>query len=161
MTTNNYIEIERKFLLSKLPEIPREKFSKKCIPYYEYRQGYLPGTVIKERVSLQYLENTKYRRAVKIGSGIERYEFNETITEEIFNLIWPLTLGRRLHKERWCLDEGELIWEVDNYLDRSLSIAEVELPNSDYKFSIPDWLQPFIVKEVTEDPNYEGFYMGI
>lgn len=154
--TNQFKEIERKFLLSAHPEIPEN-----CSLHYKYEQGFLPGITIKERLTIQYLDGAKFRRAVKIGSGIERLEFNDPISEEFFWKLWPLTEGRRIKKERWCIPTGELVWEVDRYRDRTLSIAEVELPHADYPLEIPDWLKGLVVREVTQEKEFEGFFMGI
>ena len=45
------------------------------------------------------------------------------------------------------------MWEVDDFLDRDLVLAEVELP-SDAAPALPEWLAPAVVREVTGDPRY-------
>jgi CYTH domain-containing protein len=47
-----------------------------------------------------------------------------------------------------------MVWEIDEFTDRDLVLAEVELPSEGVVPVPPDWLQPYIVSEVTEDPAY-------
>jgi len=46
------------------------------------------------------------------------------------------------------------VWEVDEFTDRDLWLAEVELPSADHEAKPPDWLAPHIVREVTNEPEY-------
>ena len=148
----DYIEIERKFLLKKLPKLPSYK------DFLIYEQGYLPGKTIKERLTIHYTNPVKYRRAVKIGSGEERFEFKEKVNKEVFEMFWPLTEGRRIKKQRyWVQAEGKLVWEIDEFLDRKLFIAEIETPKKGYPIKIPSWLKSVIIREVTEEKEFEGF----
>ena len=54
--------------------------------------------------------------------------------------MWPLTLGRRLRKRRHAVPEGGLTWEIDQFLDRDLVLAEVELPSAETPVTVPKWL---------------------
>ncbi|HEV8215834.1 MAG TPA: hypothetical protein VGP95_08375, partial [Gemmatimonadaceae bacterium] len=88
-------------------------------------------------------------------SGIQRIEIEEEATEAFFQAVWPLTLGRRVRKRRYHVDDNGLLWEIDEFLDRpSLWLAELELTHADEKVEIPDWLAPFVEREVTDDPSY-------
>lgn len=138
-------EIERKYLLSKLP--PR--LLEPDVHKYEIEHGWLPGKVIQERISYNTRNGGEYWRVVKSGKGLERIEAQELIYPEFFKKLWNLT-NRRVSKTRYDL-EG---WEVDNFSDRVLFLAEIELPSVETRVVIPDWLQPYVVREVTEDPNY-------
>jgi CYTH domain-containing protein len=55
---------------------------------------------------------------------------------------------------------GTLTWEIDEFTDRKLVLAEVELPTRDAAVEIPEWLQPHLVREVTEDEEYENARLG-
>jgi CYTH domain-containing protein len=56
--------------------------------------------------------------------------------------------------------EGELTWEIDEFLDRDLVLAEVELPGPGTGVPIPGWLQPYMDREVTEDWAYTNFRLA-
>ena len=143
-------EIERKYLLRGQP--PRTIGA----PSLEIDQGYIPGERIRERVRrARTSADTRYYRTIKMGSGVQRIEIEEEATEGFFEAVWPLTLGRRVYKRRYLVDDNGLVWEIDEFLDRpSLWLAELELTHADQRVEIPDWLAPFVVREVTEEPSY-------
>ena len=143
-------EIERKYLLRALPSRVRDA------RVLEIDQGYLPGTRINERV-LRARESGdfKYYRPFKTGHCIERFEFEEETTELFFTTVWPLTRGARVHKRRYLVPEGEVTWEIDEFLDRDgLWLAEVELNRLDQLVDVPQWLRDDMDREVTDDPRY-------
>ncbi len=143
------VEIERKYLLSRLPERAREETPA------EIDQGYLPGEQIQERVRrIVTRGGTGWFRTVKLGAGVVRQEFEEPISEALFAALWPLTEGRRVRKRRYKVPDGALTWEVDEFLDRELALAEVELPAPDLVPALPEWLASAVVREVTDDPAY-------
>jgi len=45
--------------------------------------------------------------------------------------------------------DGELVWEIDEFLDRPLWLAEIELPSADTEVRVPEWLAEYVVREVT------------
>ena len=143
------LEIERKYLLSGLPK------AVKGAEYQEIEQGYLPGERLQERVR-KVLSNgsASFIRTVKIGSGIQRVELEEETDEAIFDVLWPLTEGKRVVKRRYRIRSGRFTWEIDRFSDRDLVLAEVELPTVDAKVVIPDWLEKYVVREVTDEPEY-------
>jgi CYTH domain-containing protein len=143
------LEIERKFLLSTLPPAAEDA------PWLEIRQGYLPGRVIVER--LRHVRDgagERWYRTVKTGRGVARVELEEEIDRGLFDALWPLTEGRRLEKRRYLVPEGDLLWEVDAFTDRLLVLAEVELPNEAFEPTIPHWLRPFLLRDVTGEVEY-------
>jgi CHAD domain-containing protein/CYTH domain-containing protein len=143
------VEIERKFLLTRLPEsMPGAKS-------LVIEQGYLPGDRLVERLrSVQVGERRTYYRTVKIGSGLVRTELEDETSGVIFRKMWPMTKGKRLTKKRHRIPNGDFTWEVDEFTDRDLVLAEVELPAADTPVEIPDWLQPFVEREVTGEVAY-------
>ncbi len=66
----------------------------------------------------------------------------------------PLTAGRRVTKRRYRVREGALTWEIDEFTDRDLVLAEVELRDPEAEPEIPDWLRPVLDREVTGEPEY-------
>ena len=143
------IEIERKYLLSEMPP------SLEGRPCREIDQGYIPGERLQERVRRIRTDGEEwYVRTVKVGSGIRRIELQEDTDRETFEVLWPLTRGRRVIKRRYRVPEGRLVWEVDEFTDRDLVLAEVELPSEDVKPRLPEWIAPYVVREVTGEPEY-------
>ncbi len=147
--SNAPLEIERKYLLSALP--PRALL----LPGQEIDQGWLPGVELVERIRrVRSGEGEHYFRTVKSGQGLSRVEIEEETTQALFEALWPLTEGRRVHKRRYRVAEGGFFWEVDEFLDRELAVAEVELPTPRTRVEIPAWLSGYVVREVTEEPTY-------
>lgn len=145
----NEHEIERKYLLSALP--PRTRWAK----YETLSQGYLPGVRLHERLRRVDSDGAKrYFRTIKLGSGVKRIEVEEEIDKKLFRAMWSLTKGRRLKKRRYTLDDGGFEWVIDDFSDRALVLAEVELPSESIRPPFPEWLAPFIVRDVTDERDY-------
>jgi adenylate cyclase len=144
-------EIERKFLLSALPEKVAEAYQN-----YNIQHRWLPGEVIQERITWNSRNGGECWRAIKTGKGIERIEAQERISAELWKKLDAICGPKCIFKTRWCVKEGDLIWEIDEFIDKNhgLILAEIEIPKADYDLKIPAWLQPYVVKEVTEDPSY-------
>jgi CYTH domain-containing protein len=143
------LEIERKYLLSALPDAVRGARS------VVIEQGYLPGVRIIERLRrYEGAGEERWVRSIKAGTGIARIEVEEEVTRELFEQLWPLTLGRRVRKRRHYLPDAGLTWEVDEFLDRELVLAELELPHEAHRVQVPAWLAPVLVREVSHEPEY-------
>lgn len=148
-------EIERKYLLRSLPAHARRA------PAQEIEQGYIPGDRIVERLRrVQHDDGRRLYRTIKLGSGLVRGEVEEETTAQVFDAMWPLTEGRRVHKRRYRVADGEWVWEIDEYLDRDLVVAEVELPDRDVKVDPPAWLARSIVRDVTGESEYENLTLA-
>jgi CHAD domain-containing protein/CYTH domain-containing protein len=148
-------EIERKFLLTGLPSLD------KAGGPIEIEQGYLPGERVIERLRrIRSGGRVELVRTVKEGSGLTRLEVEEAVMPDVFERLWPLTDGRRLRKRRYRIAEGTLTWEIDEFLDRDLVLAEVELPGQQTEIRIPEWLQPHLDREVTEDTAYSNVHLA-
>ena len=145
------IEIERKYLLHTLPpEAARA-------PSVLIDQGYVPGELIRERVRrIRDGSAERYMRTLKLGTGVARQEFEEETSRPIFEALWVATDGRRLQKRRYFVADGELTWEVDQFTDRDLVLAELEIPAVDHRIVMPPWLAPHVVREVTDEPAYRN-----
>jgi CYTH domain-containing protein len=149
------VEIERKYLLRGVPDAAR------AVAPMEMRQGYLPGTRLIERVrEVRSFEGTAWYRTVKSGAGIARIELEEETTREVFEAMWPLTAARRVIKRRYRVPEGDLTWEIDEFTDRELVLAEIELPSADAEVRPPAWLAPQVVREVTDEPEYTNYRLA-
>ena len=98
----------------------------------------------------------RHTRTVKVGIGLARAEFEEEISASEFARLWPLTEGARLRKRRYRVADGELTWEIDEFLDRPLVLAEIELPAEDTPVEPPEWLAHWIAREVTGEPEFSN-----
>jgi CYTH domain-containing protein len=142
------VEIERKFLLHRLPG------PEVLGPGTELRQGYLAeeGDVeVRVRIAAGEAALT-----VKAGRGRSRTEVEVPVALAEAEDLWPHTVGRRIAKVRHRVDVGDLVAEVDVYrgdLD-GLVVVEVELPDEATSdgFVPPAWFGP----EVTGDPAWSN-----
>lgn len=149
------LEIERKYLLRELPERVRGAES------IEIEQGYLPGSTVRERLRRAAgPRGARFTRTVKLGTGVVRAEFEEELPEAEFARLWPLTEGARLRKRRYLVPADALVWEIDEFLDRPLVLAEIELPSAETEIAIPEWLAPAIVREVTDEPAFSNLRLA-
>jgi len=149
------VEIERKWLLSSLP--PRVL----DITPATLQQGYLPGDSLVERIRRTTDGNgTQWVRTVKLGRGMARIEVEEDATDELGASLFALTPGKRVTKLRYAVPDGSLTWEIDDFTDRDLVLAEVELPSVDTTVVIPSWLAPYIVRDVTDETAFTNWTLA-
>jgi CYTH domain-containing protein len=149
-------EIERKFLLDSVPEWVRGQAS------VEIEQGWLPGSNVRVRLRRERsATGVRLLHTEKRGHGADRIEREWDVAPADFEALWPATASRRIRKRRWRIAVGARCWEIDEFCDRSLALAEVELPEADTPVSLPDWLAPRVVREVTDDPAYLNFNLAV
>lgn len=148
-TSHAGVEVERKYLLRALPPLPPGT------PSVEVEQGYLPGEVLQERLRrVRRGGAVECWRTVKLGRGVARVEVEEACSEALFERLWPLTEGCRVRKRRHVVAAGDRCWELDEFLDRDLVLAEIELASADEPVELPAWLAPYVVREVTDEDAY-------
>ena len=142
-------EIERKFLVRKLPD------GLTSYPHNEISQGYLVSLDDGLQVRLRK-SGERYTLTFKRGRGNVREEREVELTATQFETLWPATEGKRLVKTRYEIPLGELTVEIDVYRERheGLVVAEVEFDDEDAakNFQPPDWLG----NDVTGDPRYSN-----
>ena len=168
-------EIERVYLLRALPTpLP-------CGEVWRIDQGYLPlqSQVIDGNshasgapIPSHQLEgrlrrithsdgSVEHIHTIKSGVGLVRQETERSIDAETFAREWPRTVGRRLEKLRTRITVGDRLWEIDQFTHIPVVLAECELPSIDAPLDIPDWLAPFIVREVTEEPAFRNAELAL
>ena len=142
-------EIERKFLVGKLPD------DLTSYPHAEISQGYLVSLDDGLQVRLRK-SGDKYSLTFKRGTGNVREEREVELTATQFSALWPATEGKRLVKMRYEIPFGDRVVEIDVYRDRheGLVVAEVEFDDeaAAKNFEPPDWLG----NDVTGDPRYSN-----
>ena len=160
-------EIERVFLLDALPDIPESLNSGAVC--WKIEQGYLsasdpaPDQVITEgrlRRVTHADGSTTFTHTIKSGLGLVRVERERTLNRAEFEALWPATEGRRILKTRLRIDVKGQIWEIDDFSYRALVLAEAELPTVETALPIPEWLQPRIIREVTEEGAFRNFHLA-
>jgi len=142
-------EIERKFLVTQLPNLSVAKHS-------TINQGYITHSDDSVEVRLRQKDSDFYL-TIKQGAGLIRTEVETAIVLEQFSTLWPLTIGSRIEKERWTGNiTNNLFYELDIFSGEleSLQLVEVEFASieSAEKFIIPAWFG----KEVTEDKRFKN-----
>ncbi len=149
------MEYERKWLLSGLPPHVRR------VAPARLAQGYLPGAVLIERIrSVTTGRTTQWFRTVKLGRGIARIEVEEQTSPSLGKALFALTHGARVTKRRYAITDGALVWEVDEFTDRDLVLLEVELPDASTTVELPEWLTPWVVREVTDDAAFTNWKLA-
>jgi adenylate cyclase len=147
--TTNSREIERKFLLKRLPD--RLKRSR----HYVIAQGYLATEAAGRQVRLRKKGKTA-SLTFKVGRGAHREEREIKLSPKQFASLWPGTAGRRLRKLRYETPWRRLLIEIDVYRGRhsGLVVAEVEFPDraTCRKFKPPSWFG----REVTGEKRYSN-----
>lgn len=149
MTSDEHREIERKFLVRKLPVDLTSR------THTEISQGYLVSMDDGLQVRLRKAGDRR-SFTFKRGIGNVREEREVELTSEQFSSLWPATKGKRLTKTRYEIPFGDRIVEIDVYHDRheGLVVAEVEFDAEEAAeiFQPPDWLG----EDVTGDPRYSN-----
>jgi CYTH domain-containing protein len=139
------VEVERKFLVPEPPDLAGTDSD-------EIEQGYL-AIGAEGEVRLRR-KGQKLVLTAKRGSGLSREEGEIELDRESFEGLWPLTEGRRLHKRRHLIPDGDLTIELDVYEGdlAGLLVAEIEFASEDQarQFEPPEW----IGEEVTGDERY-------
>jgi adenylate cyclase len=142
-------EIERKFLIRKLPD------DLTSYPHEEISQGYLVSLDDGLQVRLRK-SGEKFSLTYKRGTGNVREEREVELTAEQFDALWPATEGKRLLKTRYNIPLGDRVVEIDVYHEKheGLVVAEVEFDEeaAAKNFRAPDWL----ADDVTGDPRYSN-----
>lgn len=139
------LEIERKYLLKKLPKITFD--SKISISQY-----YFPVEDKWERIR-ESIQDGKISFIHCVKKLIEEdpavYEENERDLTVKEYLVLREKCTTQINKIRHVKKEGDLKWEIDEYVNLSLIVAEIEIPSVDYQVEIPDYISENLIMEVT------------
>lgn len=146
------MEIERKFLITKLPK------DLESYPHRTIKQGYLcTNPVVRIRQ-----HGDEYILTYKGKGLMVREEYNLPLNEEAFLHLLPKTDGNIIEKTRYEIpytsNQQKLLIELDLFrAPTNLIMAEVEFPDeaSANAFEKPDWFST----EVTNDPAYHNSNM--
>ena len=139
------VEIERKFLVKKIP-LKKIKQSEKI------KQGYIVND--KEKVVRVRKKGSNHYLTIKGNTiGISRLEFEYLIPKkDAKNMFEHMCGSEVIEKIRHLVDHKGHTWEIDEFQGRNegLIVAEIELKSEMEKFELPNWIDD----EVANDPRY-------
>lgn len=162
-------EIERKFLIKTnlLPNISNNRS-------FKIKQGYLslePVVRIRLIQSSQFIDFSNEDNwafasgylTIK-GPGLVNHSEFETLVQfkDAKEMYDTLANKGKISKTRFIipdLNDRNIKWELDIFKgeNQGLVIAEIELPEENYEFDIPEW----IGQEITNDPKYSNVNLAI
>jgi CYTH domain-containing protein len=155
------MEIERRWLLRNIPNpvtglVTKSLFTKieqRYFPPFRLRKNIIPTTGDKQ-----------YYITIKVGHGLSRPEWEESIPIWAFNEVWPL--GEKLHisKRRYWISIPNYHVTVDIFTGNLLGliILEAEASSEELaeKFIMPKDLEEHVIKEITGIPRYSNFELA-
>lgn len=141
------VEIERKFLLSKMPSIPLPA----GVPI---KQGYLP---LSNEVRVRNMGD-QYYLTIKTGSGLSRQECEPPINKFAFQTLFKETGDARISKTRFFIPYGDYTLELDEYhgdlkglVTMECEFKTVEEANA---FVLPTWAKD--AQDITHMPELKN-----
>jgi len=148
------LEIERKFLLKRLPKVkPVDNID--IIQYYWKN----PATNIWERFRYQKSKLTgdkKYIHCIKINKGPGINEETETDITKAEYKEAILKCTKTISKNRHIYIQDDIKWEVDKFKNIDVVVAEAEIPSMEYDLKIPRYIQNKMIMEVTEFKEFSN-----
>jgi CYTH domain-containing protein len=144
------MEIERKFLISKLPS------DLTSYPVHQIEQGYLcTNPVVRIRK-----QDEDYYLTYKSSGMMMREEYNLPLTAESYAKLRPKADGILITKKRYCIPYENYTIELDIFEEEiaPLILAEVEFPSEEeaLAFTPPDWFS----EDVTHSGLYHNSYLS-
>ncbi|CAG7580208.1 MAG: putative phosphatase [uncultured marine phage] len=147
------IEIERKIILKGVPDIEYDQVLNITQYYFKNEEG------IWERFRRSEDQNGEvtYIKTIKttISKGISN-EDEDIISKDDYKNAKSLCKSgeyesRRISKIRHVkyVDGTDLKWEIDEFTDINITIAEIEIPTLDFEVDFPDYITDVMIKEVT------------
>jgi adenylate cyclase len=145
------LEIERKFLV-------KGPYKDLAFKHSYIRQGYLAsGAGATVRIRTKGEKGYITIKGKSNAEGISRFEWEKEIPPWEAKELLELCSDGFIEKERYEIQVGEHIFEVDEFFgeNQGLTMAEVELRSETENFIRPDWLG----KEVTGDRRYYNSHL--
>ena len=145
------VEIERKFLIRKIPKNFENKF------YIKQFYIHVDDKFVQR---LRFFDNRKAIMSLKQNcAGLSRYEFEYKIPLEDAKKIISMTDSIFIEKIRYIVYYESMKWEIDEFLgnNKGLLIAEIELEDEKQKIKLPDWID----QEVTNQNKYFNYNLAL
>lgn len=157
-----HLEIERKFLMRRLPIELLMKRKHEVIEIVQY-YFYIDGIWQRFRIASDK-KSTKYVHTIKKSISPGVYEENENQIEksEFLDIFKKHQKKYKVvRKTRYVIKHKGLKFEIDNYSDLSLVVLEVELPRIDFCFSYPVGLRAEIIYELTGIKQFSNLSLSL
>ena len=139
------IEIERKFIVKKIPNDE--------IKYSHYiRQGYIVSDMHKV-IRVRQKQDDFFITIKGNKTGISRFEFEYKIPKKDADQLFKNFCKEGIiEKTRHYIEHKEHTWELDVFhgQNEGLVVAEIELESEEETFYLPNWVD----KEVTNEEQY-------
>ena len=155
------MEIERKYLIAR-PDLRLLEQKENC-ERVDIIQTYLKTADPDEEVRIrQRGSNGNYiyfmtRKKKSSSSGVARLEIEERLTQEeyVALMVQADPACRPIHKQRFCLSENGLYYEIDIYPEwKDKAIMEIELHSENQPAVFPEGIE--VIREVTGDPAFSN-----
>lgn len=157
------LEIERKYLIEYpdvelLAKLANGNISEISQTYLESVKG------VSERVRARTRDGvTVYTHNTKIKlSSMKRIEIEDEVSREEYETLLARAdrTCRTIEKTRYCVRDGNFVWEVDIFPFWSdKAFLEVELPSEDTAVAPPNFVR--VIREVTDDNRYTNHALAI
>jgi CYTH domain-containing protein len=160
-------EVERKFLLKKLPELEYDRVLYIKQYYLEDGNGYSDRIrkTQKKDGDKKYHRTKKYRQFERANEEIET-----ELTKQEFNKLKKKTKSK-ISKYRHILKSGDFKWEIDKFENIDLVIAEIEIVtdmenlnkivNEINSFPLPEFITDYLIMEVSDFKPFSNKRLAI
>lgn len=145
-------EIERKFLIKKLPNLNDKQYKEYIEQYYLSKN---PEIRIRKKIREIDIKNkVTYYMTIKSEGNLVRDELEFQIYPSVFNQLKAQANDNRIIKTRYYLPCGKYTVNLDVYHSIVLLTVEVEFRDIEEanSFNPPDWFG----EEVTNDKRYKN-----
>jgi CHAD domain-containing protein len=123
--------------------------------------GFVAGEGVSECVSrVSNEDGAHYRRTLETTRGLDSSSFSEETSQRVFAALWPLTKGHRLRARRRVVESDGHRWTIDELSEHDVVLARVSLSDPRELAAIPDWLEPVVERDVTDDDNYDAWTLA-
>lgn len=152
------LEIEKKYLLKNLPNVDFDDVLS-ISQYYIKRENiwerYRKSVNLKGEV--KYYKTIKKKVRMGVSNESEWYITEEDFNEQVSECYKPTSNSKFISKKRYIkyVEDG-LKWEIDDFEDIKLIMAEIEIPDIEHFVFIPDWLIGYKIKEVTNHKEFSN-----
>ena len=152
------LEIERKYLLKKVPSSIKWDF------IYEIKQYYVSDYRVRIQTNIETAE-TKWYYNQKTATD-DPMVYKEVEREISYEDFWRYISNRDskiIQKTRYVKYFGDdgLKVEVDDFSGMKLVVAEVEIPSVDFQFELPKYVKDNLILEVTRYAEFKNRRLAV
>ncbi len=147
------IEIEHKFLVSS------DDWRRRAGPGVRYRQGYIASNETG-MVRINLTAEKSWLTIKQAQTPLRRLEYEYPVPRgDAEEMLSTVCLAGLVTKQRYRLQDGEHVWEIDVFEDDNagLIVAEIELSAEGEAFEHPDWLG----EEISTDSRYHAMNLAM